>query len=379
MSDRLLIDFGWIDERLSPRQNLSQSSNTRFGPFMVQTLTEWLCRNERDFLEQSTCDKFAKEADVLGLEMTRHESMIRKLREHRRKALEDAQDTGGMEAIGADLEEQRHRVYVLEQLRRNRSISKEEVGSLTQAREAIERLEPQMAALALGFTPDTRATLEKITQGIQACRARMLDIENRISGTRKSLQNATERYRAKFPERQIWLEERLLELKEDIKLCSKWGRTESYSALLEPKSLNTKQAVVEAVQKIEECDPGLFSNRRTGRGGMPGVVLTPGTGHGSYDFRSNTLVVPVTSPRSLVESVAFALALYRRDIDQDLNEGKLWASFFHSDVWRGVKDREMPTKYPAQMSEFVNDYVLWATKEAQGLMVLDSEIRRWFE
>ena len=79
-------------------------------------------------------------------------------------------------------------------------------------------------------------------------------------------------------------------------------RTNAAMACVE---LNSRKAVGEAIRRVEDFDPRLFANRKVEREGRPTVVLTPGIGNGSYDFRSNILIVPRTSPQSTLKSTAF--------------------------------------------------------------------------
>ena len=109
------------------------------------------------------------------------------------------------------------------------------------------------------------------------------------------------------------------------------------------------------------------------------MLVAPGMGNGSYDYRSNILVLPLRPARTVLETVAYALALYRKDVDHTENDGRLWKSFYHPDVWRRVKTRAMPKGVRKQVAEFVRNYVRWTTRESQGHAVLDDSVRVWFE
>jgi tetratricopeptide (TPR) repeat protein len=226
---------------------------------------------------------------------------------------------------------------------------------------------------------EPRTRFSQINQKIIGLDREISDCQDKQAHLEALEKLTLERYELRRAERKLHLEEKLKEIKEDIRFCSKWGRSEYFAVLLSERELNHKALIIETIKVIEDFDPKIFNNKMVERRGKPTIVLTPGTGNGSYDFRSNTIIIPVTSPHSVLESLAYAFALYRKDIDQEYNESKMWESFFSDDVWRGIKDRDRPRHLRNRMIEFVKCYTDWITKESRGLMVLDLEIRRWFE
>ncbi len=377
-TDRLLLDFGWVDDRLCPSASLAAEDLPADAPFRVLYPTAWLVEEEARFLEMEARGKLDTRAHGIGDEVARCEEDLVACLRAREKLLASSSAGGALLRLYAELEENRVRLHTLERTRRQRSLTRDEVDLLAGANRNLARLTPA-AQQASKMLPDSKEELEKIHEQVFSLHRRRIDLDDRHKTSRSELSKADDLYQARLAERRVHMEEKLVELREDIKLCAKWARTEAHSCLFSPVKLNSRRDVVETVYAIEDFDPTLFDNRRVERGGRPTFVLTPGVGHGSYDFRSNTIVLPVVSPRDRLESVAYAIALYRRDLDKVANDGKLWESFFSDQVWRGIKDRERPTRFPAQMAEFVTDYVLWVTREAKGMMVMDSEIRRWFE
>lgn len=377
-TDRLLLDFGWVDDRLCPSASLAAEDLPKDAPFRVLYPSEWLAEEEARFLEMENRGKLDTHARNIGDEVSKTEEDLRACLRAREQILGKVPQGEPILRLYSELEDNRVRVHTLERMRRQRSLTREEVNLLAESNRNLARITPGIQQ-ALKTIEEARAELEKIHEQVFTLHRRRLDLDDRHKSSRSELAKADDLYQARLAERRVHMEEKLVELREDIKLCAKWARTEAHSCLFTPVKLNSRRDVVETVYAIEDFDPTLFDNRRVERGGRPTFVLTPGVGHGSYDFRSNTIVLPIVSPRDRLESVAYAIALYRRDLDKVANDGKLWESFFSDQVWRGIKDRERPTRFPAQMAEFVTDYVLWVTREAKGMMVMDSEIRRWFE
>ncbi|GEM_PF-5249656 len=377
-ADRTLINFGWVDERLFPREQLVEEPSPPDAPFRVLYVTEWFAEEEGRFLELANRTKLDTKARTIGGEVSSCEDQTRECLMSRDKILATASRRQDLLQFYGELEQHRVRVHQLERIRRMRSLTREEVGELGESVRQVSRIGPMIQAVLK--TEDTiREDLERIHEQIFSLHRRRIDLDDRHKTSRTDLAKADDLYQLRLSERRQHMQEKLVEIREDIKLCAKWARTEAHSCLFGPSKLNSKRDVVETVYAIEDFDPTLFENRRVEKGGRPTFVITPGVGHGSYDFRTNTIVLPLISPRDRLESVAYAIALYRRDLDKVANDGKLWESFFSDQVWRGIKDREKPTRFPKQMEEFVTDYVLWVTREAKGMMVLDSEIRRWFE
>lgn len=377
-ADRPLINFGWIDERLFPRAQVVEEPTPADAPFRVLYITEWLAEEEGRFLELENRTKLDTRARDIGGEVTSCEEQMRECLMMRDQVLAGATRRQELLRFYGELEQHRVRVHQLERTRKLRSLTREEVGELGESVRQVSRIGPMIQA-ALKTEEAVREDMERIHEQIFSLQRRRIDLDDKHKTSRTDLAKADDVYQLRLSERRQYMQEKLVEIREDIKLCAKWARTEAHSCLFGPSKLNSKRDVVETVYAIEDFDPTLFENRRVEKGGRPTFVITPGVGHGSYDFRSNTIVLPIISPRDRLESVAYAIALYRRDLDKVANDGKLWESFFSDQVWRGIKDREKPTRFPKQMEEFVTDYVLWVTREAKGMMVLDSEIRRWFE
>lgn len=377
-ADRIRINFGWIDDRLCPRDLLVEEESPPDAPFRVLYVTEWLVEEEEKFLELENRAKLDTRARGIGEEVAKCDDELAFSLRAREQLLAGTSRGEELAKCYAQLEENRVRVHQLERTRRLRSLTREEVNLLAESNRAIAQIRPVVQAM-LRVEGEIKDQLERIHEAVFSLYRRKMDLEEQHKTSRTELAKADDLYQLRLSERRQHMQEKLVELREDIKLCAKWAQSEAHSCLFAPAKLNSKKDVVETVYQIEDFDPTLFENRRVEKGGRPTFVLTPGVGHGSYDFRSNTIVLPIVSPRDRLESVAYAIALYRRDLDKVANDGKLWESFFSDQVWRGIKDREKPTRFPKQMEEFVEDYVLWVTREAKGMMVLDSEIRRWFE
>lgn len=103
--------------------------------------------------------------------------------------------------------------------------------------------------------------------------------------------------------------------------------------------------------------------------GLPTVILVPGHGYGTYDWSDNTLLIPFVSAHSHEKSVAYALATFRWDSDED----------------RAIKNSYELIKENRKKSiitlaqSFYKDYFLWLTKECKGYRILPRETHKVFK
>jgi len=149
--------------------------------------------------------------------------------------------------------------------------------------------------------------------------------------------------------------------------------------------VNTRQRVTEELARVEAVDPGLFIRRFKGadRRIVPHVVIVPVYGMRGICWepwpRENKglpgrVVVPLVADRTPNRSVATALGAYRWQVAKEqamhywMEEG-LTGQYYQLHI----KDRHYRHE-----QEFIAEYVLWVTEEAEGRPKLDSETRALF-
>lgn len=375
------INYGWVSDALFPRDRLPQPAPFSDSEFQVLLLGEWLTLVDRRFMEVDL--RLGLDAERLGLSqsLAAQTERLEALKRQRRELLAQqfAARAASLVALFEEFEQAQVTVHTVDRVKKSRSIGKKHVEQYDTGMRTVERSQVAISAAIATLPPEEQAILREIGQSSLAARLAILDLQSAQRKLESRVQVSTPRVQELLDKRGEHLKDSLRQIKEDIAFCARWGRTESSAVLLHARTVNTKADVVEAIRQVEDYDPELFKNHIVDRRGRPLVLLTPGSGNGSYDFRTNTLVIPITSPKGLLESCAYALSLYRRDVDHEVNEEKDWQSFFDDDVWRKIEDRPRPHTLRERLNEWASAYLKWVTKETRGLAVLESELRRWFE
>ena len=375
------FDFGWIDERTYPREDLHAAVAGEEDLPNILYLTQWLKREDHRNMEVGTRGGITDRIHNLTARVARIQQEIKDAQNSRSDLIRaHFSDKASMLLKTArELEDCEVIIGYHGDRRKTRSIAKEDVKEMMERSRRRDQLKPEWERLLGAINPAAGEMLAFVHRDAIQKRLLAVRMVQEIQQQEGERSKAQERVTELLASRRVYMEERLREIRSDVVLCSRWGRTESHSVLLSKREIHRKQAVLDAIESIVDFDPNIFDNRKVKREGRPLVLMTPGTGNGSYDFRTNTLIVPVSSPGTLLESVAFALALYRRDVDQEFDESQLWKSFYDDRLWKKIKTRGMPKRFKDQMYEFVHSYVKWITRESKGMRVLETEIRGWFE
>lgn len=376
--DERLFDFGWVDARLFPPEKLASEAEFRDPLYPVRGLRQHLAAADADFLLVPQRRKLAE--DVAGLrrsiETLGREITATTAARNAAEAKLPATERSRLTELDRFIDGSTVALATLEVTKRSKGLPGEQMRDYARLLTAFNDNQEKRRTIIhrLGERAKPVDAHNNRLHQLRLASVQYLQKMEGASAALNALETAAVERRAR---RRAEIENRLAEIREDVVLCGRWGRTTASPALLQDRELNTGPGVVEAIRRVEDFDPGLFANRKVEREGRPAVVITPGIGNGSYDFRSNVLIVPRTSPRSRLEAVAFALALYRRDVDKSLDEGNLWKSFTEDIAWAKLGGR--PRSVQAQMRSFVRAYTVWATREAAGQPVLQPELRDWFE
>ena len=378
--DEVLLNFGWVDGRAVPREALKVETSRDEEEYALRSFVGHLRALDEVYLLVHERRRLAEALAGTREKLEKLDEAIRSLI-RQRNALEAERvpelERERLAGLDRTIEEGFITLVVLERAKRSRGLSAERMRGYSKLRVSVDDARTRREK-TLRRVGEAGAPIAELDTKVLECKKMTVNLLERGDKLGKALADMEREREQRSTTRRAELERRLLEIKEDMTLCGRWGRTVSSPVLLSPRPLNTRKELVEAIRVIEDFDPGLFHNRKVEREGKPGIVLTPGTGLGSYDFRSNALVVPMTSPSTAIESVAFALALYRKDVDQSADEGKLWKSFIEDIPWAKTR-RGIPRGLQGQIRAFVASYVRWCTREARGMAALEAEIRAWFE
>lgn len=133
-----------------------------------------------------------------------------------------------------------------------------------------------------------------------------------------------------------------------------------------PLSLDKAAAIVEEMASL---DPDMLVVARVRMYGIPRVILVPGQGFGTYDWSDHTLLLPAFPINNLPDrAAAYALGTFRWDSDED----------------RIIKNgyeliRENRKKSILELgTSFNKDYHLWLTKEKKGYRILPRNTHKVF-
>jgi hypothetical protein len=163
----------------------------------------------------------------------------------------------------------------------------------------------------------------------------------------------------------------VLRLRELSKLCALRSKVVPLAVLMGSPLIVSRKRVVDLLQRLDEEDLWLYRNRRVAVHGQPGLLLVPGRGQGIYDMESNLLVVPVVAAEGMDPegSILAAFADYRWAVD---DERVLQKSFAELPQHRKMTVNELRER-------FQREYRRWVMDEADGNMVMEEEVRLWFE
>ncbi|MDR1731474.1 MAG: hypothetical protein LBR61_05210 [Synergistaceae bacterium] len=133
----------------------------------------------------------------------------------------------------------------------------------------------------------------------------------------------------------------------------------------EPMGYDTASRMVE---DLCDLDMDMFIVPRIRMYGVPRVIFIPGQGLGTYDWGDHTILLPMFPTTSAEKSLAYALGTFRWDSDEDRI---LKNTYEHIKENRGKSILEMA-------SSFYKDYFLWVTKEKKGYRILPRETHKTF-
>ena len=115
-------------------------------------------------------------------------------------------------------------------------------------------------------------------------------------------------------------------------------------------------------------DIGMFDVPRVRMYGIPRVVFIPAQGLGTFDWSDHTLLLPVFPQGGEDRSLAYALAAFRWDSDEDR---KL------KNPYEQIKENRKKSLV-VMAASFYKDYATWMTKERNGYRLLPRETHKVF-
>jgi hypothetical protein len=171
-----------------------------------------------------------------------------------------------------------------------------------------------------------------------------------------------------------FLKDRISAIRNIIDLISKNNKIEPVIFLTQRLDKNITGKVFDIVNKVVECDPGLFENKKVRIYGHPDILLVPGKGRGDYDYHMNAFIIPQFPQKDYNDSILNALALYRWQCDE---ESRVKNSFAF------LKLNKDFTSASNLMQSFIKNYCIYISKSISGdnieeISDFDCETLWWF-
>ncbi len=278
-ADGRLFDFGWVDERLFPAGKLAYDSGEDDPVYEIRDLRAHLAACDAEFL---LVDQRAK----LAAGMT---EVRGKIEEISRLISTCAAERGRVQAslspgVRSELAELNRFIdgstvalITLEHLKKSKGLGGDQVRSYIQLRTSFDRSNDRRNSL-LKRAGEPARPITEANRRIYNARLAAVALAESVDKLKVALDAAEKEAGNRRMLRRSTLEERLGEIREDITMCGRWGRTTASPALLQDRELNSRKAVGEAIRRVEDFDPRLFANRKVERDGRPTGRRRPACG-----------------------------------------------------------------------------------------------------
>lgn len=161
----------------------------------------------------------------------------------------------------------------------------------------------------------------------------------------------------------------MLEMKKEyVSLTAKSARLDDSQICQSDKSPLSIDRAAALLEEMVSLDPDMLMVARVRMYGIPRVILVPGQGYGTYDWNDHTLLMPAFPTYSAERAAAYALATFRWDSDEDR---------VLKNSYELIKENRNKTTLDLNTS-FYKDYFLWLTKEKKGYRILPRNTHKVF-
>ncbi len=168
--------------------------------------------------------------------------------------------------------------------------------------------------------------------------------------------------------RRLFLGDALRRKREFLGMAAKRAKVERSAFFQGARGIARWEEISSALSFLTDHDPGLTETLRVRVHGLPRIVTYPGMGNTVYDWEDHSLLVPLYPPKGIDVSLAWGMALFRWDADDDR---ELKDSY-------GLLKLNKGKSISALQESFCEDYQVWMTREVKGYRVLPGESYRWF-
>ena len=168
--------------------------------------------------------------------------------------------------------------------------------------------------------------------------------------------------------RRLFLGDAVRRKREFLGMAAKRAKVERSAFFRGARGMVRWGEISAALTFLTAHDPGLMETLRVRIHGLPRVVTYPAMGNAVYDWEDHSWLVPLYPPKGVETSLAWGMALFRWDADEDreLKDGY------------GLLKANKGKSIAALQESFCEDYQVWMTREVKGYRVLPGEVFRWF-
>ncbi|MBD3422041.1 MAG: hypothetical protein GF398_18165 [Chitinivibrionales bacterium] len=214
--------------------------------------------------------------------------------------------------------------------------------------------------------------LRKMTQAIEEISRKIVNADVKIASLKEEIGVIEQQQTCLSPlEFENKIREEIEYVRDLAKLCAKRIHAESCPFAVAEEVLFTPDKIQQTMQRVLEFDPHVFHNDRVVFMGKPHILVVPGYGYGTYDWKGNRFIIPLRAPRQdFSASLTNAVIEYRLDVDE---EKSLITSYARLPHCKGVRSVLQIKGY------LIKDYIGWINSESRGYKILPRETRAWIE
>lgn len=198
----------------------------------------------------------------------------------------------------------------------------------------------------------------------------IVHVQNEGERWKRRVEMATKKYKGQgVPALKLELREGLNNKKDFMMLCGRQSRVDVSPLCQNKNKPMSMKRCGEVMMDLTPLDPDMLRASRIRMYGIPRVIMVPGQGLGVYDWSDNSLIIPIFSVVSDVKAIAYALAAFRWDNDEDRTLKDTFA-LLKQNKGKGIRGLQ---------DQFSNDYYLWISFERKGYRKLKKDVSKWFK
>lgn len=385
MEELALFDFGVVDDGLTacPVGMLGEFYSEahpldgfRYGRFSDYLAEEWVLTGKAPFPSPKGGSGLAEQIDLLQGELL--------AKRRQRRFVLSLLSKAGAERSVRDVGEplaymEEHLLDRIELRRRTYRVRFAEAREEARLDEIRRRWDESRGAWLSsldrweGSTVDDMIRLVRSLREIDADEERAADLLVHLKEEERRRLYRRDRLQEKHPfadstARRLFLGDALRRKREFLSMAAKRAKVERSAFFRGPRGLARWSEIASALAFLMGHDGGIVETLRVRIHGLPRIVTFPGMGNAAYDWEDHSLLVPLYPPKGVDVSLAWGMALFRWDADDDR---ELKDSY-------GLLKLNKGKSISALQESFCEDYQTWMTREVRGYRVLPGEVFRWF-